>query len=372
MVWSRACFLRTVHDCACGVAMFNQFKHIFQNDIGIDLGTMNTLVWVAGEGIVLEEPSYVAINADNNKVRAVGRDAKKLHSMTSERIRVVRPMRDGVIADAEVTDEMLRIFIRKATGHFKVMQPRVLVAVPSGITEVGVRAVMESAMRAGARAVRLVEEPFASALGVGLPVEEPDGNMIVDIGGGTTEVAVISAGSIVSCESARCGGDAMDNAITQFMLKKHQLQIGPKTAENIKINIGSAYELPEKLTMEVKGQDMARQGDRLPRSVTIDSDEVREALSDPVSNMIKAIRKAIDKCPPEIAGTLLDNGIMLAGGGSLLRGLDKLITENTGMHATIGPEPLHAVVNGTGMLLENATQLFKQPPNSLIGHGTRE
>ena len=229
--------------------MLNQFKRIFLNDIGIDLGTMNTLVWVAGEGIVLEEPSYVAINADNNKVRAVGADAKKLQAMTSERLRVIRPMRDGVIADAEVTDEMLRIFIRKATGHFKVMQPRVLVAVPSGITEVGVRAVQESAARAGARSVRLVEEPFASALGVGLPVEDPDGNMIVDIGGGTTEVAVISAGSIVSCESAKCGGDAMDNAIMQFMLKKHQLQIGPRTAENIKINIGSAYELPEKLQM---------------------------------------------------------------------------------------------------------------------------
>ncbi|MBR6471585.1 MAG: rod shape-determining protein [Victivallales bacterium] len=352
--------------------MLNKLKRILVNDIGIDLGTMNTLVWVAGEGIVLEEPSYVAINADTNKVRAVGADAKKLMAMTAERIKVIRPMREGVIADAEVTDEMLRIFIRKASGHFKIMQPRVLIAVPSGITEVGVRAVQESAMRAGARVVRLVEEPFASALGVGLPVEDPDGNMIVDIGGGTTEVAIISAGSIVSCQSVKYGGDAMDNAIIQFMLKKHQLQIGPRTAENIKINIGSAYELPEKLSMEVKGLDMGRQGDRLPRAVVIDSDEVREALSDPISNMLRAIRKAIDQCPPEIAARLLDTGITMAGGGSLLRGLDKLITENTGLHAVVGPEPLHAVVNGTGMLLDNARQLFSQPQNTLIGHGARE
>ncbi|MBP5300121.1 MAG: rod shape-determining protein [Victivallales bacterium] len=333
---------------------------------------MNTLVFVAGEGIVLEEPSYVAINADTNKVRAVGGEAKRLATMTAEKIKVIRPMRDGVIADAGATDEMLRIFIRKAAGKFKIMQPRVLIAVPSGITEVGIRAVQESAVRAGARVVRLVEEPFASALGVGLPVEEPDGNMIVDIGGGTTEVAVISAGSIVSCESEKCGGDAMDYALIDFMQKRHQLQIGTRTAERIKINIGSAYELPEKLTMEVKGLDMSRPGSRLPRAVVIDSDEVREALSEPISLMIQTIRRTIDKCPPEIAARLLDNGITMAGGGSLLRGLNELITENTGLHAKIGPEPLHAVVNGTGILLNHAKELFSHPQNTLIGHGTRQ
>ena len=352
--------------------MFGKLKHIWNNDIGIDLGTMNTLVFVAGEGIVLDEPSYVAINADTNKVRAVGTEAKRLATMTAEKIKVIRPMRDGVIADAGATDEMLRIFIRKAAGKFKIMQPRVLIAVPSGITEVGIRAVQESAVRAGARAVRLVEEPFASALGVGLPVEEPDGNMIVDIGGGTTEVAVISAGSIVSCESEKCGGDAMDLAIIEFMQKKHQLQIGTRTAERIKIEIGSAHELPEKLTMEVKGLDMSRSGSRLPRAVVIDSDEVREALSEPIAIMIQTIRRTIDRCPPEIAARLLDNGITMAGGGSLLRGLNELITENTGLNAKLGPEPLHAVVNGTGILLAHAKELFSHPQNTLIGHGARQ
>ncbi len=352
---------------------WERIKSFFVNDIGIDLGTMNTLVCTKDRGIVIQEPSYVAINADTNKVRAVGADAKRMMGVTAERIKVIRPMRDGVIADAAVTDEMLRVFIKKAAGRFKVMQPRVLIAVPSGITEVGIRAVRESAIAAGARAVRLVEEPFAAALGVELPVEDPDSSMIVDIGGGTTEVAIISLSCIVSCNSFKCGGDAMDMAITNYMNKKYQLQIGPRTAEAIKIEIGSAAPLPEKMTMQVKGLDMKnQQGERLPRSVTIDSDEVREALSEPISNIIKTIRRTIDACPPELAARLLDNGITLAGGGSLLRGLDKRITENTGLHTTIGKDPLLAVVNGTGALLANANELFSQPQNSLIGHGTRE
>ena len=352
--------------------MFERIKSLWVNDIGIDLGTMNTLVWVSGEGIVLDEPSYVAINADTNKVRAVGAEAKRMMAMTAERIKVIRPVRDGVIANAEVSDEMLRSFIRRASGRYKIMKPRVLIAVPSGITEVGIRTVKERAISAGARAVRLVEEPFASALGAGLPVEEPDSNMIVDIGGGTTEVAVISLGCIVAGTSVPNGGDAMDDAIIAFMQKEHQLLIGPRTAERIKIEIGSAYQLPEQLTIEVKGLDMGHGGDRLPRAVIINSDEVRNALATPVANIVKAIRKTIDMCPPEIAGRLVDNGITMAGGGSLLRGLPQLIQENTGLPAVLGKEPLRSVANGTGILLENARQLFGQPQNSLIGNGARE
>ena len=352
--------------------MFESIKNLWVNDIGIDLGTMNTLVWVAGQGIVLDEPSYVAINADTNKVRAVGAEAKRMMAMTAERIKVIRPVRDGVIANAEVSDEMLRSFIRRASGRYKIMKPRVLIAVPSGITEVGIRTVKESAISAGARAVRLVEEPFASALGAGLPVEEPDSNMIVDIGGGTTEVAVISLGCIVAGTSVANGGDAMDEAIITFMQKEHNLLIGPRTAEQIKIQIGSATPLPEMLTMEVKGLDMAHSGDRLPKAMTINSDEVRTALNGPITNILKAVRRTIDACPPKIAGRLVDNGITMAGGGSLLRGLPQLVSEHTGLPATLGKEPLRAVVNGTGILLQNARQLFGQPQNSLIGKGTRE
>ncbi len=352
--------------------MFEGIKNLLVNDIGIDLGTMNTLVWVSGQGVVLDEPSYVAINADTGKVRAVGSEAKRMMAMTAERIKVIRPVRDGVIANAEVSDEMLRSFIRRASGHYKIMKPRVLIAVPSGITEVGIRTVKESALSAGARAVRLVEEPFASAVGADLPVEEPDSNMIVDIGGGTTEVAVISLGCIVTGISDINGGDAMDDAIIAFMQKEHKLLIGPRTAEQIKIQIGSAYPLPEPLTLEIKGLDMGNAGDRLPRAVTVNSDEIREALATPVNKIVRAIRKTIDSCPPEIAGRLVDNGITLAGGGSLLRGLSQLITENTGIPTRLGKEPLRSVVNGTGKLLQNARALFGQPQNSLIGNGNRE
>ncbi|MBO7740985.1 MAG: rod shape-determining protein [Victivallales bacterium] len=349
---------------------FKGIRNFFVNDIGIDLGTMNTLVCVRDRGIVLNEPSYVAINADTNKVRAVGNDAKRMMGRTAERIKVIRPMRDGVIADAGATDEMLRIFIKKA-ARFKLYAPRVLIAVPSGINEVGVRAVKESAIAAGARAVRLVEEPFASAVGVGLPVHEPDSNMIVDIGGGTTEVAIISLSCIVACNSVKCGGDGMDSAIITYMNRKHNLLIGPNWAERIKIEIGSAYPLKEKLTMEVKGMDYNRQGDRLPRAVVIDSDEIREALSEPVASIVKTIRKTIDAAPPELAARLIDNGITLAGGGSLLRGLDRLIEENTNLPTRVAENPLQAVVNGTSKLLENANELFSQPQNSLIGNGER-
>ena len=333
--------------------MFNQFKHIFQNDIGIDLGTMNTLVWVAGEGIVLEEPSYVAINADNNKVRAVGRDAKKLHSMTSERIRVVRPMRDGVIADAEVTDEMLRIFIRKATGHFKVMQPRVLVAVPSGITEVGVRAVMESAMRAGARAVRLVEEPFASALGVGLPVEEPDGNMIVDIGGGTTEIAVISLGGIVESSSIHIAGNEITTDIIDYLGQQHNISIGRTTAEKIKFAVGAV--LPE-LPPEEEPENFIVEGKNLvtahPATASISYKEISSCIDKTITKIESEIIKVLQSTPPELYSNIVKNGIWLAGGGSLLRGIAQRFTDRVNIQFHVAEDPLKAVARGTCLALK--------------------
>jgi len=353
------------------VKLFKKLRSFLVNDIGIDLGTMNTLVYVTEKGIVLEEPSVVAINADTNKVRAVGSEAKKMIGLTPENIRAIRPMRDGVIADAAVTDEMLRIFIRRAVGHFKIFRPRVLIAVPSGITEVGVRAVRESAISAGARSVQLVEEPLAAAIGVGLPVNNPDGNMIIDIGGGTTEVAIISLGNIVTCSSVQCGGDSMDAAIINHMQKKHNLLIGEPTAEKIKITIGSAYPLEEEKTMEVKGLDMGQHGSRLPRAVTVNSQEIREALEEPINRIVYTVRKTIDGSLPELSARLIDNGITMAGGGSLLRGLDKLISEQTGLAVTVGHDPLKAVVNGTGIMLQNSNYLFSQPQNSLIGKGTR-
>lgn len=352
--------------------LWDRFTNYFVNDIGIDLGTMNTLVWNASrDEIVLEEPSYVAVNVSTGKVRAVGREAKRMQGRTPGLINVIRPMRDGVIADAAVTDEMLRIYIRKAAG-FKFMMPRVLIAVPSGITDVEARAVRDSAHHAGVREVRLVEEPFASALGVGLPVTEPDASMIVDIGGGTTEVAVISLGAIVSCNSEKCGGDAMDAAIIAHMQKKHNLQIAEPTAEVVKIQIGSACPLQEELTMEVSGYDLAgNANERRPRAVTITSEEIREALSDPLSRILLTVKKTISNCGPELAARLLKNGITLAGGGSLLRGLDTFISTQSELRTVIGNDPLHAVVNGTGALLrDSAAEIFGQPENMLIGHGS--
>ncbi len=353
--------------------LWDHITSYFVNDIGIDLGTMNTLVWVSSRNcIALEEPSYVAVNVSTGKVRAVGLEAKRMQGRTPGLINVVRPMRDGVIANAAVTDEMLRIYIRKAAG-FKFMMPRVLIAVPSGITDVEARAVRDSAHHAGVREVRLVEEPFASALGVGLPVTEPDASMIVDIGGGTSEVAVISLGAIVSCNSEKCGGDAMDAAIIAHMLKAHQLQIAEPTAEAVKIRIGSACPLPEKLTMEVSGYDVSGgANERRPRAVTVDSDEIREALADPLSRILRTVHKTISNCGPELAARLLSNGITLAGGGSLLRGLDTFIASESGLRTVVGNDPLHAVVNGTGVLLrESADEVFGGHHESmLIGHGS--
>ncbi len=331
-------------------------RSFFSNDIGIDLGTANTLVYARDAGIVLSEPSVVAVLADTNKVLAVGMEAKRMLGRTPGNIRAIRPMKDGVIADFEITEEMLRYFIQKVTGRRKIMRPRVLVAVPSGITDVETRAVRESAFRAGAREVHLVEEPMAAAIGVGIPVQEPCGNMIVDIGGGTTEVAVISLAGIVEWRSIKSGGDAMDMAIVQYMKRAYSLLIGERTAETIKIEIGSSYQLEEPLTKEVGGRDLMG---GLPKTVTVSSEEIREALMEPVTQIVDAVRMSLERCPPELSADLIERGIVLAGGGALLRGLDRLISEETGLPVTVAEEPLKAVAIGTGTVLQEMDTLSR-------------
>ena len=338
------------------MGILDRIKGFFSNDIGIDLGTANTLVNVRGRGIVLSEPSVVAVMVDTGKVLAVGIEAKRMLGRTPGNIRAIRPMKDGVIADFEVTEEMLRYFIQKVSGKRKLMRPRVLVAVPSGITEVETRAVKESALRAGAREVHLVEEPMAAAIGVGIQVQEPSGNMIVDIGGGTTEVAVISLAGIVEWRSIKSGGDAMDQAIVQYLKRAYSLLIGERTAEDIKIRIGSAYKLEEALSMDVKGRDLMG---GLPKTVTVSSEEIREALMEPVTRIVEAVRMSLERCPPELSADLIDHGVMMAGGGSLLRGLDRLISEETGLPVAVADEPLLAVAKGTGIVLEEMDMLSR-------------
>jgi len=325
----------------------------FSTDIGIDLGTANCLVYVRDLGVVLSEPSVVAIKISNNEVLAVGREAKEMLGKCPGGIRAIRPMKDGVIANFEVTEEMLRYFILKAIRAMpwrrRLLRPRVIVAVPSGITEVENRAVKDSAKRAGAGDVVLVEEPMAAAVGVGLPVAEPSGSMIVDIGGGTTEVAVISLSGIVDSKSVRVGGDQLDATIIQHLRRVYNLLIGELTAEQIKIKLGSAYPVKDDESMEVKGLDMVS---RVPKMVRITAAEIRTALQEPVTSIIEAVRSTFEHCPPDLAADLLDRGIMLAGGGALLSGLDKLLSEETGLPVFIADEPLNAVVKGTGVMLQ--------------------
>ncbi len=320
----------------------------FSNDIGIDLGTATTLVFVKGEGVVLCEPSVVAIEKDTNRPIAVGEEAKKMLGRTPGNIIAIRPMKDGVISDFEVTEAMLKYFIRKVNGGKKFISPRMVIAIPSGITAVEKRAVRDSAERAGARSVELVEEPKAAAIGVGLPVEEAAGNMIVDIGGGTTEFAVISMGGLVYAKSIRIAGDEMDLAIIEYLRKTYNLMTGERTAEEIKIRIGSAYPLEEELNMDVRGRDLIS---GLPKTISITSIEVREALMDPVQAIVDASKTTLEQTPPELSADLLDRGIVMAGGGSLLRGLDKRIAEETGLPVHIADDPLTAVVLGTGQML---------------------
>ena len=314
--------------------MFNGVFGLFSNDIGIDLGTANTLVYVKDHGIVLREPSVVAVQAGTNHVLSVGDEAKRMLGRTPGNIVAIRPLKDGVIADFEITEAMLRHFILKVHGKraFK-PRPRVVIAVPSGITEVEKRAVKESALRAGAREVHLIEEPMAAAIGCGLPVQDAAGNMIIDIGGGTTEVALISLSGIVFSRSVRVAGDELDEAIIQYMKRAYNLMIGERTAEDIKIKIGSAYPIEKETTMEVKGRDLVA---GLPKTLTITSQEVREALLEPISTIVDSVRVTLERCPPELSADLVDRGLVLAGGGALLRGLDRLLMEETGLPGARG------------------------------------
>lgn len=330
----------------------NYVLGLFSNDMGIDLGTATTLVYVKGEGIVLCEPSVVAIEKGGaNRVLAVGVEAKRMLGRTPGDILAIRPMKDGVIADFEITEAMLRYFIKKAQHRRVLARPRMVIAIPSGITEVEKRAVRESAERAGAGSIYLIEEPKAAALGVGLPINEPIGNMIIDIGGGTTEIAVISLGGLVFSRSIRIGGDEMDQTITEYLKKTYNLMVGERTAEDIKIKIGSAYPLEEELTLEVKGRDLIA---GLPKAITISSKEIREALQEPIRAILESAKIVLERTPPELAADLIEHGIMMAGGGSLLRGLDKLVSEETGLPVHIAEDPLTAVAMGTGKVLDES------------------
>jgi len=334
----------------------NWFWGRISNDIGIDLGTSNTLVYVKGQGVVLCEPSVVAIQKDTTNVLAVGEDAKLMLGKTPGSIVAIRPMKGGVIADFEITEQMLRYFIRKVHRRKTFIRPRIVVAVPSGITEVEKRAVKDSAYHAGAREVYLIDEPRAAAIGVGLPVQEPAGNMIIDIGGGTTEVAVISLSDEVCAHTIRSGGDEMDEAIINYLKKTYNLMVGEMTAENIKIKIGSAYPLEEEMTMEVKGRDLVA---GLPKTLTISSEEIREAMQEPIQEILEVIKTTLEQTPPELSADLIDRGLILAGGGALLRGIDKLISEETGLPVHMADDPLTAIVLGTGKVLENLRILKK-------------
>lgn len=328
--------------------MFGRIKSFFSNDIGIDLGTANSLVYVKDRGIVLREPSVVAVQAGTQNVLAVGNEAKRMLGRTPGSIVAIRPMKDGVIADFDITESMLRHFIQKVNDR-KLIPPRVVVAVPSGITEVERRAVKDSAMHAGAREVYLIEQPMASAIGVGLPVHDPAGNMIVDIGGGTCEIAIISLAGIVISRSLRVGGDEFDETTMGYMKRAYNLMIGERTAEEIKKEIGSAYPLEEELSIEVKGRDL---GSGLPKTITVRSEEIRDALREPLASLMESIRITLERCPPELAADLVDRGIVVSGGGALLRGIDRLISQETGLPVRIAQDPLTGVVEGTGRVLQ--------------------
>ncbi|MEM9157442.1 MAG: rod shape-determining protein [Verrucomicrobiota bacterium] len=334
--------------------MWRNLLGLFSNDIGIDLGTANTLVYSKDKGIVLREPSVVAIHSGTRRVLAVGDEAKKMLGRTPGNITAIRPMKDGVIADFDITEAMLRYFIKKVQTA-KIIPPRVVIAIPSGITEVEKRAVKESATHAGAREVMLLEEPMAAAIGVGLPVEEPAANMIVDIGGGTTEVAIISLAGVVYAKSIRVGGDELDSAIINYMKRAYNLLIGERTGEEIKLRVGSAHTLDEEMTLEVKGRDSVA---GLPKTINISSQEIREALNDTVSAIVEAVRNALERCPPELSADLVDRGFVLAGGGALLRGIDRLLCERTGLPVMIADDPLSAVANGTGAVLAELNALL--------------
>lgn len=344
------------------MSVFEKIRSLFSTDIGIDLGTANSLVYAKDRGIVLREPSVVAIQAGSKRVLAVGDEAKRMLGRTPGNIVAIRPMKSGVIADFDITEAMIAYFIRKVCPHhfysgMKWARPRMVIAVPSGITEVEKRAVEDAAQKAGAGKVFLIEEPMAAAIGVELPVSEPAGSMIVDIGGGTCEVAIISLAGIVHSYSARqAGGDAMDECIMKYVQREYNLLIGERMAEMIKIEIGSAYPMEEEKTLEIKGRDIVA---GLPKTLTITSEEIRNALKDPVGQIVDAVRITLDKCEPELAADLVDRGLVLSGGSSQLRGLDKLLRQQTGLPVFIAEDPLLAVAKGTGVVMNELDFLAK-------------
>ena len=333
------------------------FWGLFSNDLAIDLGTANTLVYVEGQGIVLREPSVVALNTQTNEVVAVGAEAKEMLGRAPGNIEAIRPMKDGVIAHFEVTEKMLSYFIKKVHNNRKTLvRPRVVIAVPSGITQVESRAVRDSALSAGAREVFLIEEPMAAAIGVDLPVWEPTGNLIIDIGGGTTEVAIISMSGIVFSKSVRIAGDEMNEAIVNYIKKKYNLLIGERTAEAVKMEIGSAYPMEQLMTMEVKGRDLVA---GIPKTLIISDEEIREALAETFSTIVEAVKIALERTPPELAADIVDKGVVVAGGGSLIKGLDTLLREATGLPITLANDALSAVALGSGKALCDTNLLKK-------------
>jgi rod shape-determining protein MreB len=334
--------------------MFNYLFSLFSNDMGIDLGTASVLVYVKGQGIVLCEPSVVAVDKDTKDVIAVGAEAKRMLGKTPGNITAVRPLRNGVIADFYIAQHMIRYFIKKVHNRKSLLHPRVVIGIPSGITEVERRAVREAALQAGAREVHLIDEPLAAAIGAGIPIQEPQGNMIVDIGGGTSEVAVLSLGGMVVAKSLDVAGDEMDDAIMQYFRRKYNLLIGENTAEETKIKIGSVYALPEEMSLQVKGRDQVT---GLPKTVTITSEEVRQALIEPMKSIIELIKSVLEVTPAELAADLVDNGIVLAGGGSLLRGVPELISQETELPIKVADNPLTCVVRGTGKYLEELDRI---------------
>jgi rod shape-determining protein MreB len=329
---------------------------LFSSDLAIDLGTANTLVYAKGKGIVVNEPSIVAINKNTGEVEAVGKEAKEMLGRTPGNIVAIKPMKDGVIADFKVTERMLNYFIQKAHGRKMLVHPRIVIGVPSEITQVEKRAVMDSAYRAKASEVHLVEQAMMAAIGAGLPITEPSGNMVVDIGGGTTDVAVISLSGIVYSRSVRVAGNEMDEAVTRYLKRKYNLLIGERSAETIKMEIGSAYPLDKPITAEVRGRNLI---EGIPRTVTVNDSEIREALSECVATIVNAIRAALERTPPELSADISDRGIVLTGGGALLRNLDKRIREETGLPVSIADDPLTSVVLGTGRMLSDFRLLRK-------------
>jgi rod shape-determining protein MreB len=329
---------------------------MFSNDLAIDLGTANTLVYAKNKGIVVREPSIVAVNKINNQVEAVGKEAKEMLGRTPGNIVAIRPMKDGVIADFEVTEKMIKYFIEKAHGRRFLVKPRIVISVPSEITQVEKRAVKDSALRAGATEVYLIEQAMAAAIGAGLPITDPTGNMIVDIGGGTTDVAVISLAGIVYSRSVRVAGNEMDDAIIQYIKRKYNLLIGERTAEQVKIEIGSAFPLDEEMTMEIKGRDLV---EGVPKTLVVSDEEIREALSETVATIVEAVRVALERTPPELSADIMDKGIIIAGGGSMLKNLDKRLREETGLPVTLAEDPLACVALGTGQMLTDFNLLRK-------------